>query len=46
MAGDEFCKAAVLFYKNGDVAEAKEMMLKASGAKFNRLFDLNIARVF
>lgn len=30
VAGDEFCKAAVLFYKNGDVDEAKEMMLKAS----------------
>ena len=30
VAGDEFCKAAVLFYKNGDPGEAKEMMLRAS----------------
>ena len=30
VAGDEFCKAAVLFYRNGDTGEAKEMMLRAS----------------
>ncbi len=29
VAGDEYCKAAILFYKNGDVEEAKEMLEKA-----------------